>query len=95
MGSAFHQLCPRYSGTLTPHCPYGYWAMGHLYLYLLTSQNNVTLPTEAISERKEIVPNGAKFSFSFIVMSCFENGDKIFGVASHENVSIHVNQQEK
>ena len=21
MDSAFHQLCPRYSGTLTPHCP--------------------------------------------------------------------------
>ena len=35
MGSAFHLQCTRYSGTLTPHCPYGYQAMGHLYLYLI------------------------------------------------------------
>ena len=25
MGSAFHQLCPRYSGTLTPTAPMAVW----------------------------------------------------------------------
>ena len=25
MGSAFHQLCPRYSGTLTPTAPTAIW----------------------------------------------------------------------
>ena len=38
MGSAFHQLCPRYSGTLTPTAP---TAMGHLYLLYSTCSDTV------------------------------------------------------
>ena len=38
MGSAFHQLCPRYSGTLTPTAPTAIklWDTFTFYLYFYT-----------------------------------------------------------
>ena len=43
MGSAFHQLCPRYSGTLTPTSPTAIrlWDIFILYIYNFSAKNQL------------------------------------------------------
>ena len=43
MGSTFHQLCPKYSGTLTPTAPTAIrlWDTFTLYLYLDEEKNHI------------------------------------------------------
>ena len=61
MGSAFHQLCPRYSGTLTPTAPTAIrlWDTFTFYSFISMTymQGRIALPTFCEAKRQRLGTN--------------------------------------
>ena len=62
MVSAFHQLCPRYSGTLTPTAPMAIMAMENLYLSFLPLKFAIYIAGTLVGDL-----SGCTFTFNLIL----------------------------
>ena len=71
MGSAFHQLCPRYSGTLTPTAPTAIKLWDTFTFYLLESNNFYFCFRMYCCFSGYVLLESGDFDFCFGVYCCF------------------------
>ena len=98
MGSAFHQLCPRYSGTLTPTTAYRLWETFTFFMLSVTSLECLTQaipmrwhkPTSIFAHERIFQINISTSHFGWLV------GWLVLGLtALSDNISVYIGPSPK